>query len=55
MDNSLVLSVLHEALSMYPKPEIFNTDQCSQYTAKAHTTILKKHNMKSPRMEHSEK
>jgi len=25
-----------EALSLYPKPEIFNTDQGSQYTSKAH-------------------
>jgi len=46
MDNSLVLSVLKEALSFYPKPEIFNTDQGSQYTSKAHTDILKKHDMK---------
>ncbi|MCD6173665.1 MAG: transposase family protein [Sulfurimonas sp.] len=29
-----------------PKPEIFNTDQGSQYTSKAHTDILKKHNIK---------
>lgn len=35
MDISLVTSVLNEALVLYPKPEIFNTDQGSQYTAKA--------------------
>ena len=46
MDISLVKSVLNEALSFYPKPEIFNTDQGSQYTSKAHTDILKKHNIK---------
>jgi len=46
MNNSLVLSVLNEALAFYPKPEIFNTDQGSQYTSKAHTDILKKHNIK---------
>ena len=46
MDNSLVLSVLKEALSFYPKPEIFNTDQGGQYTPKAHTDILKKHDIK---------
>ena len=46
MDNSLVISVLKEALSFYPKPEIFNTDQGSQYTSKAHTDILKKHDIK---------
>ena len=27
MDTDLVMSVLNEALSLYPKPEIFNTDQ----------------------------
>ena len=31
---------------MYPKPEIFNTDQGSQYTAKEHINILKKHDIK---------
>jgi putative transposase len=45
MDTSLTTSVLNEALSLYPKPEIFNTDQGSQYTAKAHVDILKKHNI----------
>ena len=46
MDISLVTSVLNEALSLYPKPEIFNTDQGSQYTSKVHVNILKKHNIK---------
>jgi len=46
MDVSLVKSVLNEALAFYPKPEIFNTDQGSQYTSKAHIDILKKHNIK---------
>ena len=46
MDNSLVTSVLKEALTLYPKPQIFNTDQGSQYTSKAHTDILKKHEIK---------
>lgn len=45
MDISLVTSVLKEALVLYPKPEIFNTDQGSQYTAKAHIDILKKYNI----------
>jgi putative transposase len=40
MDISLTTSVLNEALSLYPKPEIVNTDQGSQYTAKAHVEIL---------------
>lgn len=46
MDVSLVTTVLHEALALYPKPKIFNTDQGSQYTSKAHTDILKKHGIK---------
>jgi len=46
MDLSLTTSVLNEALSLYPKPEIFNTDQGSQYTASAHVDILKKHDIK---------
>jgi len=45
MDVSLTTSVLNEALSLYPKPEIFNTDQGSQYTAQAHIDILNKHNI----------
>lgn len=40
MDVSLTTSVLNEALSLYPKPEIFNTDQGSQYTAKEHIEVL---------------
>jgi putative transposase len=40
MNVSLTTSVLNEALSLYPKPEIFNTDQGSQYTAKEHVEIL---------------
>jgi len=43
MDISLTTSVLNEALSLYPKPEIVNTDQGSQYTAKAHVEILQNH------------
>jgi len=46
MDNSLVTSVLKEALMLYPKPTIFNTDQGSQYTSKAHVNILKNHDIK---------
>ena len=45
MDVSLTTSVLNEALSLYPKPEIFNTDQGSQYTAQAHVDILKSHDI----------
>ena len=41
MDTSLVMDVLHEALSLYGQPEIFNTDQGSQYTSYIHTQTLK--------------
>jgi len=40
MDVSLATSVLKDTLAIYPKPEIFNTDQGSQYTAKEHIEIL---------------
>lgn len=46
MDITLVIDVLKESLGLHPKPEIFNTDQGSQYTAKAHVDILKKHDIK---------
>ena len=46
MDVSLTTGVLNEALSLYPKPKIFNTDQGSQYTASAHVDILKAHDIK---------
>lgn len=46
MDVSLTTGVLKEALAFYPSPEIFNTDQGSQYTAKAHIDILKHNNIK---------
>ena len=45
MDVSLTTSVLLDALSKYPKPEILNTDQGSQYTAKEHIDILVKNNI----------
>lgn len=40
MDESLVLDVLNDALDRYDKPEIFNTDQGSQYTSHSHTQLL---------------
>jgi len=45
MDVSLTTGVLNEALLLYPKPEIFNTDQGSQYTAKEHINILVKNDI----------
>jgi putative transposase len=45
MDTDLVMGVLNEALSIYGKPEIFNTDQGSQYTSYIHTQTLKDNNI----------
>ncbi|MCD6527468.1 MAG: IS3 family transposase [Desulfuromonas sp.] len=41
MDSSLVMTVLDQALSNHTAPEIFNTDQGSQYTSEIHTKRLK--------------
>ena len=41
MDTDIVMSVLNEALAIYGPPEIFNTDQGSQYTSEIHTQRLK--------------
>ena len=45
MDVSLVMGVLYKALTTYGKPEIFNTDQGSQYTSLIHTQTLKDNNI----------
>ncbi len=42
MDSALVMDVLDQALSHHGAPEIFNTDQGSQYTSEVHTKRLKK-------------
>jgi putative transposase len=42
MDVSFCLEALDEALSRYGKPEIFNTEQGSQFTSEAFTGRLKK-------------
>lgn len=44
MDTDFCSSVLIEALQ-YGKPDIFNTDQGSQFTSEAFTSILKAHNI----------
>ena len=41
MDIDLVMGVLNNALHNYDKPEIFNTNQGSQYTSHIHTQTLK--------------
>lgn len=43
MDDSFCVSTLERAMRLYGTPEIFNTDQGSQYTGAAFTDVLKKH------------
>lgn len=45
MDATLATDVLKDALSKYPKPKIFNSDQGSQYTSYEHTKVLKDNNI----------
>ncbi len=45
MEESFCVSALERALRLYPAPEIFNTDQGSQFTGKAFTGVLKKHDI----------
>ena len=45
MGIGITTDVLKDALNKYPKPEIFNSDQGSQYTAKEHIEILKYNNI----------
>ncbi len=40
LDSSFCVEALHEALSRFGQPEIFNTDQGSQFTAEAFTSVL---------------
>ena len=41
MDVQFCLDTVAEALARYPAPEIFNTDQGSQFTSRAFTDLLK--------------
>lgn len=45
MDDSFCVSALERALRLHPKPEIFNSDQGSQFTGKAFTDVLKHHHI----------
>ena len=45
MDDSFCVSALERAIRRYGKPEIFNTDQGSQYTGKAFTDVLKENDI----------
>lgn len=46
MDSSFCLDALEEAIARYGTPEIFNTDQGSQFTSEAFTGKLKEHNIR---------
>ena len=46
MDASLATDVLKDALNRYPAPQIFNSDQGSQYTSHEHIETLKNNNIK---------
>jgi len=41
LDTEFCVAALHEALCTYGTPEIFNTDQGSQFTSEAFTQVLK--------------
>jgi putative transposase len=42
MDSSFCVDAVEEALAAHGRPEIFNTDQGSQFTSEAFTALLKK-------------
>jgi putative transposase len=46
MDDSFCVSALERAIRFYGTPEIFNTDQGSQYTGSGFTGVLKEHGIR---------
>jgi len=46
LDTSFCMEALEEALSLHDTPQIFNTDQGSQFTSDAFTNILKERGIK---------
>jgi putative transposase len=46
LDTSFCIEALEEAIRTYGTPEIFNTDQGSQFTSDAFTSILRNHGVK---------
>ena len=46
LDTHFCLEALEEAIQLYGAPEIFNTDQGSQFTSLDFTGLLKEHNIK---------
>ena len=45
MDSAFCVDALEEAIYRYGKPEIFNSDQGSQFTSEAFTDVLKAHHI----------
>ena len=45
MESSFCVSALERALRLYPAPEIFNSDQGSQFTSQGFTDVLKEHDV----------
>ena len=43
MESNFCVSALERALRLYPEPEIFNSDQGSQFTSQGFTGVLKEH------------
>ena len=46
MDSDFCVSALKEAIQNYGRPEIFNTDQGSQFTSESFTKVLKDNDIK---------
>lgn len=46
METGFCIEAVEEALQRYGAPEIFNTDQGSQFTSSAFTGLLKEHNIR---------
>ena len=46
LDTSFCIDALQEAIETHGKPEIFNTDQGSQFTSEDFTSVLKQHHIR---------
>jgi putative transposase len=46
LDTDFCVQAVEEALAKYSTPEIFNTDQGSQFTSTAFTDVLKEHGIR---------
>jgi putative transposase len=46
MDTDFCVAAVEEAMARHGKPEIFNTDQGSQFTSEAFTGLLKQHDIR---------